>query len=786
MQASQTVLLALVAALSAPVLATAEESLVAGVLRRDLTRMLNENEVMLERLAATVVKGREALTLPAETADKLDQLASQFKRFHAAGDVGEARRAALWGAVLVLGREWTQEEEFRRSLTLRTAQVVCDPGEPIPIWLEQFYPTSYEPQLPLKAQARLVRQQTPSNGRPLKALGSFDVHPAAPDRKPLSFSANLRDVQDGNYAVVVRVLEGDEEVRLLRAPLRLARGLAPSHEEVERRLAVIEGHDSTKATIRYPFDFARVVNLGERIPGDFEFHTETERAKELLAELERGRDPLWGAKGDLRRHYWFEDAAEIMPYRIYVPETYDGTKPFPLIVALHGSGGTGDVMIAGHNGQMKQLAAQHGYLVAAPLGYRRRASYGRVPAGYRGNAELERRVRLGRQDVMNVLALMREEYRIDDDRIYLMGHSMGGTGTWHLAAEYPDVWAAIAPVSAGGATPEEVDLRRIQHIPILVCHGDRDGMAPVENARAMVAAMQELGMTYEYFERAGGTHAMLEPSRPRIFEFFDRHVRQAARQDALLRAEEALMGAFSDHLKQEVRLERMRPEQVDAAKARRAAIYVPFGSIEWHGRQNPVGLDAIKAHEQLVGLADGAGGVVYPPVFLGAGGGHTDWPHSYMVGAAPMVEIVSELLRRFEEDGYRQAILISGHYPNRGEYLDEAARVHRERGGTIRVLCIVETQVPGVGGDHAAKYETSSMLYLHPETVDMTRLSGQPTDDVGGPDERVNWMGDEYRDHPCYGLVGIDPRAHASAEVGRENTDRLIEFLTKWLDEGAE
>lgn len=246
------------------------------------------------------------------------------------------------------------------------------------------------------------------------------------------------------------------------------------------------------------------------------------------------------------------------------------------------------------------------------------------------------------------------------------------------------------------------------------------------------------------------------------------------------------MGVFSDNLAQEVRLERMRPEQVDAAKARRPAIYVSFGSIEWHGRQNPVGLDAIKAHEQLVGLALRAGGVVYPPVFFGAGGGHTDWPHSYMVGAAPMVEIVSELLRRFEEDGYRQAILLSGHYPNRSEYLDEAARTHRERGGTIRVLCLVENQAPGVGGDHAAKYETSSMLYLHPATVDMTRLSGQPADDVAGPEERTNWMGDEYKHHPCYGIVGIDPRAYASADIGAENTERLIDFLARWLDEEGE
>ena len=59
------------------------------------------------------------------------------------------------------------------------------------------------------------------------------------------------------------------------------------------------------------------------------------------------------------------------------------------------------------------------------------------------------------------------------------------------------------------------------------------------------------------------------------------------------------MAIFTDQLMSEVRLERMRPDQIDATKARRTAIYLPFGALEWHGVHNPVGLDALKAHEQL-------------------------------------------------------------------------------------------------------------------------------------------------------------------------------------------
>jgi creatinine amidohydrolase len=242
------------------------------------------------------------------------------------------------------------------------------------------------------------------------------------------------------------------------------------------------------------------------------------------------------------------------------------------------------------------------------------------------------------------------------------------------------------------------------------------------------------------------------------------------------------MGIFSDHLSHEVRLERMRPEQVAAAQARRPAIYVACGSVEWHGYHNPVGLDTLKAHEQLVGLAARLGGIVYPPIFLGAGGGHTEWPSSFMVAAAPMVQILADLLHGFERDGYRKAILLSGHYPNQREYMLPAVAAYRAAGGTMDVLSLIENQAPGVAGDHAAKYETSFMLYLCPDLVDPARLHAGRSDDIAAADQVVNWMGDAYRGHPCYGLVGLDPRAYASAAVGQENTERLLAYLAAWLD----
>jgi creatinine amidohydrolase/Fe(II)-dependent formamide hydrolase-like protein len=142
-----------------------------------------------------------------------------------------------------------------------------------------------------------------------------------------------------------------------------------------------------------------------------------------------------------------------------------------------------------------------------------------------------------------------------------------------------------------------------------------------------------------------------------------------------------------------------------------------------------------------------------------------------------MVDVVTDLLRGFERDGFRTAVLLSGHYPNRREYFDQAIRAYTDGGGSMRVIGLVETEVDGVGGDHAALYETSYMMHLHPDLVDLDELAGGDETDIGAPDERRNWMDSEYRDHPCYGIVGIDPRSRASAEIGRENTDRLLDHL---------
>ena len=198
------------------------------------------------------------------------------------------------------------------------------------------------------------------------------------------------------------------------------------------------------------------------------------------------------------RTYTMAETGESIPYALFVPSGYDPARPAPLMVSLHGAGRQYDWLM--NYAGLLDMAEHHGYVVVTPLGYTRRGGY-----GYRGDSEQDRRAE---QDVMNVFRLVTDELAIDEDRIYLWGHSMGGVGTYYLASRYPDVWAGLAAVAGGSMTADYVDADAIRHIPFLVIQGSEDRVVPAARARESVAKMRELGMQHLYIEIPGGDHSL--------------------------------------------------------------------------------------------------------------------------------------------------------------------------------------------------------------------------------------------------------------------------------------
>src|SRR6516162_3446583 len=89
----------------------------------------------------------------------------------------------------------------------------------------------------------------------------------------------------------------------------------------------------------------------------------------------------------------------------------------------------------------------------------------------------------------SLLALVRKEFNVDAKRIYLIGHSMGGAGTYHLGAKYSEIWAGLGPIAAATGSPKNVE--KLKSIPVFVVHGDKDTAVQVASARRCVEKLKE-------------------------------------------------------------------------------------------------------------------------------------------------------------------------------------------------------------------------------------------------------------------------------------------------------
>lgn len=169
---------------------------------------------------------------------------------------------------------------------------------------------------------------------------------------------------------------------------------------------------------------------------------------------------------------------EGMPVRVMKPLGFDPQKSYPVIVSLHGAGGKG----ADNKKQLKDWNRQ----LAEPKRRKDYPCYVVAPqADGLWNADHFRKVK----------ALIETLPAVDKDRIYIMGHSMGGHGTYIFIQLDPDYFAAAAPSAGSGLrrTEDFIDAAKIKDMPIWAFHGDKDGVCPVEKDQKVFDEMKRLG-----------------------------------------------------------------------------------------------------------------------------------------------------------------------------------------------------------------------------------------------------------------------------------------------------
>jgi poly(3-hydroxybutyrate) depolymerase len=452
------------------------------------------------------------------------------------GKTGEARRLLAKGSARLGGKPWTEVLDFAASIVLRADRLFVDPGRPFIVRIEQIFAPTLELATPLTARVTLRGLAKPTEttqgqgqiGDVVREIGTYPDVPRDLRDAPFPVDVDLAGIRNGRYAVVVELSRGQETLAARGLAIEVFGGLDGRLDKLAAAVGQAKGGMGARlrSDILYPADYIRRANLGLVASGEFDVRAELEDAEAVAASARAGKDPFAGRTGDMKRHYFFADAGEIMPYHLYVPTGYTGRRAVPLVVALHGNGATEDSFFQGPDRQLPALAEERGYIVVSPLGYRVDGGYGRTGPTPSQDPAVVRRRALSEADVMNVLDLVLKTYRVDPDRVYLFGHSMGAAGAWHLGAKYSDRWTALACYSGLGVPDTE---QRMRHIPQLVVHGDADAVVAVSASRAMVAEMKRLGVEHRYIEVAGGDHYnVVEPYVRAAFDFFDAHRRKAA------------------------------------------------------------------------------------------------------------------------------------------------------------------------------------------------------------------------------------------------------------------
>ncbi len=279
--------------------------------------------------------------------------------------------------------------------------------------------------------------------------------------------------------------------------------------------------------------------------GDFRYiGREAKLTANMASVLARGKDPYANMRAGIqRRGYRSSVDGKLHHYAMYVPPGWreKGNRKFGLVVTLHGL----------NSYPMKSLTSLFGVPLADGESKEQRVrNPGKVgpgpmfavaPEGF-GNSGYKA---FGERDVVEVIDRVVERYRIDPDRVYITGASMGGTGAASIPLHFPDRFAAIAPLCGYHSLKEYASLRRVdlqpweeflaefrsnarwsrngRHLPLYVVHGTRDGL---RHSKSLVEAFRLRGFRV-IFETPTAGHNVWDQTYAdrRIFDHFAKYRR---------------------------------------------------------------------------------------------------------------------------------------------------------------------------------------------------------------------------------------------------------------------
>ncbi|MDO8684488.1 MAG: creatininase family protein [Armatimonadota bacterium] len=234
--------------------------------------------------------------------------------------------------------------------------------------------------------------------------------------------------------------------------------------------------------------------------------------------------------------------------------------------------------------------------------------------------------------------------------------------------------------------------------------------------------------------------------------------------------------------------EELTPKEFLARLEQAPIAYVPLGTLEWHGEHLPLGSDGIQSQGFMIELAERVGGIVLPMLFLGPesykiidGKEYFHMDMSPTVGPEPrqmpgsahrigwnlFAQILENVISRLKRAGFK-IIVAHGHGPSTGVMRSNLEKWSKKYDVQL-FHCWRDDESDGLGiqTDHAAANETSLVMALRPDLVQMENL----------PQDLSIWPA---------AIHGKDPRVNASAELGSTAIDMQLERMTRILTEALQ
>ena len=207
------------------------------------------------------------------------------------------------------------------------------------------------------------------------------------------------------------------------------------------------------------------------------------------------------------------------------------------------------------------------------------------------------------------------------------------------------------------------------------------------------------------------------------------------------------------------------PHQIDEMRREAPIAYIPMGSLEWHDAHLPVGLDGLKVHRICQYACKKTGGFVFPTTFWGMPGKHRPGGVCYNFTSfteETLSSLYRELISNISTAGFEIIVCLTGHFPSKQMKMLREVITRVELPKATRLFLSAEYELVedlGYTGGHAGKWETSIMLYLFPELVHLDLL----------PEDMP------FDEFEC--IRGIDPRNSASAEIGKQLLEGIVNQL---------